>query len=527
MESLPQKTRKKEEELMDLIYKEKKYIFDFYSIHDLLSLIHYANNDKKKIFYLLDNYSKEENLKNIEANIALSSIKNNNKDKSSSNTKQKKIEKFIIISKTIKELQEKGDLTKSEEINIIWDFIHHQGINFIDLYDALNSFDKNKLYNKIKQEIKEKNKKNGADKKDKFMANMALINELNKRFEKKEDKIYEKYINNFEENDIYYLKKTGKWKYYSKILKEKEKPKNEIIEKQNQNTKLYDLLINISKNQRSIIFSFMDIFNLGKLGLCNKTLYKLIFKEFNININTAKNYIIALFANSKLYEIDPTKIKTLYKNSFLEMFKNKPRIKFCGVYYARVKIIREYFKYGIDYVNNGALIYYRVLRFFPNGAIYAMSCPYFKSHRIKHGIKEGSIEFKKGKFNIDENDNILVKYTNGDEYTYRLGWCDFSIYRMGFKHDDPGIKNGIELLTYQMVDKYGEKTKIKLDENFPRRFRFRNLEYLKNDIYIHKVEEYNEVNEVKNDELIIKNEESNNTIGTLSTEENSINKINN
>ena len=39
------------------------------------------------------------------------------------------------------------------------------------------------------------------------MANMALINELNKRFEKKEDKIYEKYINNFEENDIYYLKK--------------------------------------------------------------------------------------------------------------------------------------------------------------------------------------------------------------------------------------------------------------------------------------------------------------------------------
>ena len=53
MESLPQKTSKKEEELMDLIYKEKKYIFDFYSIHDLLSLIHYANNDKKKYFIYL------------------------------------------------------------------------------------------------------------------------------------------------------------------------------------------------------------------------------------------------------------------------------------------------------------------------------------------------------------------------------------------------------------------------------------------------------------------------------------------
>ena len=35
------------------------------------------------------------------------------------------------------------------------------------------------------------------------------------------------------------------------------------------------------------------------------------------------------------------------------MFKKKPRIKFCGIYYARVKIIKEYFKYGIDYNNHG------------------------------------------------------------------------------------------------------------------------------------------------------------------------------
>ena len=53
MESLPQKTRKKEEELMDLIYKEKKYIFDFYSIHDLLSLIIMQIMIKKKYFIYL------------------------------------------------------------------------------------------------------------------------------------------------------------------------------------------------------------------------------------------------------------------------------------------------------------------------------------------------------------------------------------------------------------------------------------------------------------------------------------------
>ena len=57
---------------LDLIYNEKKYIFDYYSIHDLLSLIHYANEDKNKIFYLLDNFTKEEIMKSIEANTSLS-----------------------------------------------------------------------------------------------------------------------------------------------------------------------------------------------------------------------------------------------------------------------------------------------------------------------------------------------------------------------------------------------------------------------------------------------------------------------
>lgn len=524
MESLPQKQRKKEEELMDLIYQEKKYIFDYYSIHDLLSLINYANKDKNKIFYLLDNFSKEENMKKIEANTSLSLMKNNlnNNAKPKKTTKINKREKYIIESKTMNELKEKGDLTISEEYNFIWNFIYHEGINFIDLYDALKSFDKNKLYNKVRDEINEKNKKNGI--KDKISSNIALINELNKRFEKKENKIYEFYINNFEDNDIYYLKKTGQWKYYSKTLKEK--PKNEIIEKHNLD--LYKLLIKISKNQRLIIFSFVDIFTLGKLGLCDKTLYKLIYIEYNLNINSSNIYISSIFANSKLYEINTKKIKSQYKNSFLEMLKKKQRIKFCGIYYARVKIIKEFSRYGIENTNNGFLIYYRILRFFPNGEVYAMTSPYYKSHKIRHSIKEGSIEFKKGKFKIDEEDNVLVKYINGDEYKYRLGWSDFSIYRLGFKHDDPGIKSGIELLSYQMVDKYGVKTNIKLDENFPRRFRFRNLEYLKNDIYIHKYVEFiedkiNAINSKKDDN----NNSNNNTITTISTDENSINENNN
>ena len=73
-----------------------------------------------------------------------------------------------------------------------------------------------------------------------------------------------------------------------------------------------------------------------------------------------------------------------------------------------------------------------------------------------------------------------------------------------------------------MVDKFGGKTNIKLDENFPKRFRFRSLEYLKDDIYIHKYEEIIN-NDIKEKKLEIDDE---NKITTLSTEENSINEIN-
>ena len=510
MEYIPEKPITREEELIDLIYKKKPYIFDYYSIYDLINLIrYYSKNDITKIYYLLDNYSKEENMEIIEKS-KLDSNKNSNNLKNEKILRKK--EKFIIKSKTINRIEE----TKTDENSIVWNFIFKQGINFVDLYDALNSFDKVKLYDKIFEQMKKNGKKNGLDKKDKLIS--AVNSELNKVFENKENKIYENYLYNFEENDIYYLKKTGQWNYYSKFSTPK---KNEHINDKIDKKKLYNLIINIPKNQRAEIFSFIDIFTLCKLALCNKILYHLIFNEYNINQNQIKIYVSAIFANSKLYKIDLKNIKSLYKNNSLEMLKQKKRIKFCGIYYARVKIIREFYKYGLEQTNTGILIYYRILRFFPNGVIYAMTCPYLKSNKIRQGIKEGNIEFKKGKFNIDEENKVLVTYSNGDEYIYKLGWSDFSIYRLGFKHDDPGVKDGIELLSYNMVDKFGVKTSIKLDENFPKRFRFRNLEYLKNDIYIHKDEEI--IKEEINDKNIDITDDKNTTI---STEENTINEIN-
>ena len=201
MEYISEKPMTKEEELIDLIYKKKSYIFDYYSIYDLISLIRYAKNDISKIFYLLDNYSKEENMDMIEKSKSSNSSIILNNSKKEKNIRKK--EKYIIKSKTINKIEE--DKNNSEENSIVWNFIFKQGINFVDLYDALNSFDKVKLYDKIYEQMKKNGKKNFLEKKDKLIS--AVNSELNKAFELKENKIYEKYLYNFEENDIYFLKK--------------------------------------------------------------------------------------------------------------------------------------------------------------------------------------------------------------------------------------------------------------------------------------------------------------------------------
>ena len=102
-------------------------------------------------------------MKNIEAKSSLSLSKKNPSNNSNKKIIKKthQVEKYTLVSKTTNELQDKGDMTNSEENHIIWKFIYHEGINLIDLYDALKSFDKNKLFNKVKEEINEKNKKNG------------------------------------------------------------------------------------------------------------------------------------------------------------------------------------------------------------------------------------------------------------------------------------------------------------------------------------------------------------------------------
>ena len=469
---MEKKTFSKEEievlnqELFNQIFLEKNYIYEFYSTNELKSLFTYGNYNKGKIYFLLENYTKEENLKKIQDKI-MENLNNQNKTQIMKKT-QNLIERFIIQSRFYISEEKVSTNQKNLLINV-WAFINN-GTNIIDLKDALSSFDKEKLYSKIKNELHQKKNKN----KDSNTIQLLLINEFNKRYEEKEKKFFSMYLNHYEENDIEYLKKSEEYNLINNQI-----PKPNSIQKV-----ILQKILFLPLSLRNFIFSYVDVFILGRLGLCSKKLYKTIYNDYSFNNEHLRIYVNAIFINSNLYQIKQKTIKSQFSNN-LDLLKNKKRIRFGGIYYCKVKSIRPVLKFGEEY-HSSVFIFYRVLRFFPNGLVYTMTTPYFKNAKIKQGIKNGIIELKRGKWSIDDNDNLKIINDDNDEYFYKLGWSDFSRIRLGYDKDDIGIIKGFELNNYFMVNKKGEKMEIPLNENFPKRFRYRALNILENDIYIYK-----------------------------------------
>ena len=100
---MEKKTFSKEEievlnqELFNQIFLEKNYIYEFYSTNELKSLFTYGNYNKGKIYFLLENYTKEENLKKIQDKI-MENLNNQNKVQIMKKN-QNLIERFIIQSR--------------------------------------------------------------------------------------------------------------------------------------------------------------------------------------------------------------------------------------------------------------------------------------------------------------------------------------------------------------------------------------------------------------------------------------------
>ena len=471
----------KELELIDELFTINKELFNMYSIEELKSIIKHLNYDRVKVNYYLNNLSKEEIQKEIEADTlnkqSCLDLKSGFQNKSKSLIKSSKKE-YILVSKNMQNIDK---VYSNKKEKFVWESLLNKCENLIDLQDALMSYDKSKLYNKIRAKFKEAQRLNSN--KNKAILSNEMISELNKQFEAKEKKIYSRYCGNLESNDIYYLKKIRQYKSNANNAND---IKNDIY------IKLFNKLISFPKNPRNIILSFLDIFTLGNLLLTNKILYKMVINDYYISKYTAKIYISALFANSNIYEINRQSLKLLYHNNFYSMFKNKPRIRFNGIYYCKVNSIREVYKYGEG--NKASLVvYYRFIKFFPNGEVYVLTTPFYKTAKIKMNGKSGVNQLNKGTFNVKNEDDLFVFYDNGDEYHYKIGWSEFSKVRLSCYSDNPAILMGIELVEYRMCSNYNAYKKgkekvfinVKLDENFPRRFKYRGYNYLNNDTFIH------------------------------------------
>lgn len=451
-----------QENIINTLFIEKKYIFEFYSTDELRRIFTYANNDISKINYLLENYTKEDLMKKMYEDTRKEEELQQKKIREENERKLKKPKKKKI-SKVAEHLPHNLSPNPSSSFEFI------KNANLIDIKDALNTINKVKIIEKIKRE--KQNSKNSQ------IQNQAMfIRELNKKIEEKEKKFFSLYIANPEDNDIFYLQQ---------FFKEVEPSQNPLLKYQAHPTettlKLFGLLLKMPLSLQSFILSFVDIFTLGKLMQCSRYLHKII--KYNVIEKVSMIYTSSIFFHSNLYEMIAGSLRKKFSSHF-EMIKSKNRIHFGGIYYSKVKYIKETYVYGKEGHKNVVVEYYRMMRFFPNGDVVILTSPFFKSKKIRAGIRNGTVDFKKGNFVVNNDEKVIIS-CEGDEYVFNFGWNDIRRYRAGFSKNDIGVIRGIELISYSNVNKNtGEKFDIEITDKFPRLFKFRNLDVLKKGIYL-------------------------------------------
>jgi hypothetical protein len=381
-------------EIMNYLHNEFHNIEQF-STYELERIITFAGLNKSKTSYLLENYSKEEIMKQIEESDLRSLKKSKSADWSVQNIPLVKREVYIIDFK-----KSKNEALGENERP--WAFIS-PNVNLIDLKDLLNNFDHYKLIKKAKTIVKDKD-------------NSKLNEFFDKYTDSREKKYRDIFRMNLEDNDLNFLEG-------DRYMEQEKNKKMKKILSMNMTEKLQkDVFnfpthfINCNSLIKNSILEFLDIYSIGKFGLVNKNFYKYIFKDGKFNFEKiAKNYALAIFKNSPnqnpIYLNDQEKLK-IYKNYF-SMLKNRPRIRYSGIYYCKVK----FNKLGEPSVNSDQAIttvtYYRIYRFLPTGEIYSITTPNIKSAKIWSFIKKENIDVKSGKFYVDEENNLIIELNAG------------------------------------------------------------------------------------------------------------------
>jgi hypothetical protein len=446
-------------QIINYLYLECAYI-DLFSIYELESLISFTGYNKQKTLYYLEKYSKEELIILMEeANLTKLRLSNtivqNPSTKINDFTSKKEV--HYIASRSLRKFE-------TIPIESAWSFIN-SSVNLIDLKDVLNSYDHFKLIKKAKSIVKDKDS--------------YKLNEYFERYaEMRERKFKELFKRNLEDNDLLFLE--GDVFMNVEVSK---KTKKNLSNNLTETLLKSDLgkFIEIFTNTRSVvknhILEYLDIFSVGKLSQCNKVLYKYLHHSRDFSLESiAKKYCVAIFKNTGLYLNDAKKIKEVYKN-FLNMLLKRPRVRYSGVYYSKVKFNKLGDNYGGTSELLSTVIYYRVYRFLPNGEIFTLTTPYYKQAKLQNAINKNNVEMRRGRYFIDLDDSLIAEIQSGSTC-----W----VYKFKIKEiiEYPDLKfQGIELVEYGYRED-NQFIPIVINQYFPKIFKFRSLDVLKNDIFL-------------------------------------------
>lgn len=351
----------------------------------------------------------------------------------------------------------------SHKINSPFNFLSGN-VNIIDIRDYINLIDHHKLIQDAIKSVKDKDNKK--------------LSQYFEKFDKERiEKIKKLFASNIENNDIRYIFHNEEFKDVSKEHSDK---KFKVKMNDPESFKTYFLKA-LNPHAITTILEYVGISSYYTMSTLNSQFKNMIKKKFKPE-HISKYYCDAVFNSSKLYNNDLEYLKSNY-HGYFDMILRRPRIKFGGIYYSLIKFTK---KCDPLCLTSGqtlqTVIYFRYLQFFPDGTFACVINTHQKnSKKLLKDINSGLTKLSIGKFYVDYDCLICsFKYSETSEliYKYEIKRLEFNMMKF----------NGLELLCCDLRDNYGNSSEFKLNENFPRIFKYRSLNCLEKEYFIkHKL----------------------------------------
>lgn len=443
-----------------------------------------TNLDKIELLLIVDKY-KTDKLNNNYSDLDTAIKSNYSLNKSSSFSKlnayhvnEINIDSHIKLTKNsqsmkidrlnIKEIDSK-DIYYIKKVNNNDPFAFLQkNVNVIDFPDYIKCLELYKDVLKVFNSCKNKDKNS---------------KELYKAFEKFDEEKYEKISkfleNNLEINDYNYFKTTLEYQYL--ITEKKEKLLSKCSDKyKNKGKEFVNLFSKASKNVIKELIEFAGFESIISLKLVNKKMNEIISNKGKFE-NLAKKYCEAIFNYKNIYSNDFIKLKNQFK-SYFDMYKNRPRIKFGGLYYGIIRYTRHS---TLDITNTTppqTIVCFKYYRFYPNGEVYCLPSTEKDSKQIYRLVFKEGVEVRNGTFKIEDDILIIrMKYYKSTDVEHF-----FNIKKI----EDTNINkfiDGLEFIKSELIEKNNERSPFLLNQHHTNIYKYRSIKEIESEFLFTKM----------------------------------------